>query len=79
MNMPSHKTKNRIDPRMTVLDIISRYPATETVFKRYDPQAGECICCNALFDSVEDMASRYKLNLIELLNDLEISIHSSLK
>jgi len=35
----------RIDPEMTVLDVVSRWRETEAVFKRYDARAGECICC----------------------------------
>jgi hypothetical protein len=60
-----------ITPDMTVLDIISTHRETEGVFKKYDQEAGECICCNALFDSLEHMAQRYGLNLENLLADLK--------
>jgi len=56
---------------MTVLDVVSRYRQTEAVFKRYDTQAGECICCQALFESLRDVAEKYHLDLKELLTDLE--------
>jgi len=56
---------------MTVLDVISRYRETEAVFKRYDERAGGCICCQALFDSVQRVAEKYRLDLSELLADLE--------
>lgn len=56
---------------MTVLDVVSRYRQTEAVFKSYDDSAGECICCNALFESLADMAERYGLNLSRLIMDLE--------
>jgi len=52
---------------MTVLDIVSRYRETEAVFKRYDAVAGECICCNALFDTLKDVADKYRLDLTEHL------------
>jgi hypothetical protein len=56
---------------MTVLDVVSRYRETEAVFKRYDAQAGECICCQSLFESVQDVAEKYHLDLERLLADLE--------
>jgi hypothetical protein len=62
-----------ISPEMTVMDVLSRYRATEAVFRKYD-KAGECICCNALFEPLEHVASRYDLNLDELLTELEQSI-----
>lgn len=63
-----------IRPEMTVLDIISKYRETEAVFKRYDEKAGECICCQALFDTVQDVAQKYGLDLTELMTDLETII-----
>ena len=62
---------NPIHPEMTVLDVVSRYRQTEAVFKRYDAEAGECICCQALFESLRDVAEKYHLDLKELLADLE--------
>ena len=67
-------SKARIHPGMTVLDVVSRYRETEAVFKQYDARAGECICCQALFDSVQDVAEKYHLDLAELLTDLESAI-----
>jgi hypothetical protein len=55
---------------MTVLDIVNRYRATEAVFRTLDTQAGECICCQALFDALEPVADRYGLNLEQLMADL---------
>jgi hypothetical protein len=63
-----------IHPEMTVVDVLSRYRHTEAVFRRYDDKAGECICCNALFEPLKHVASRYDLNLDELLAELERSI-----
>ena len=64
-------TNNPIHPEMTVLDVVSRYRQTEAVFKRYDALAGECICCQALFESLRDVAEKYHLGLKGLLTDLE--------
>lgn len=60
-----------IYPEMTVLDVVSRHRQTEAVFKRYDALAGECVCCQALFESLRDMAKKYNLDLKRLLADLE--------
>lgn len=60
-----------IRPEMTVLDVVSRYRQTEAVFKKYDKQAGECICCQALFEPLRKVAIRYGLNMEQLLTDLE--------
>ena len=61
----------QIRPEMIVLDVVYKYRQTEAVFKQYDQQAGECICCQALFESLQDVAARYNLDLEELLTDLE--------
>lgn len=65
------KKDHQIRPEMTVLDVVSRYKKTEAVFKQYDKQAGECICCQALFDPLSKIAVKYGLNLEKLLEDLE--------
>lgn len=65
------KKDHQIHPEMTVLDIVSRYGKTEAVFKQYDKQAGECICCQALFEPLNKVAVRYGLNLEKLMADLD--------
>lgn len=67
----------KIDKEMTVLDIVSRYRETEAVFKAYDAQAGECICCHSLFDSLDDISLRYRLDLDRLISDLEAATASA--
>jgi hypothetical protein len=71
------KKIEHISPEMTVLDIISKYRETEAVFKQYDEKAGECICCQALFNTVQDVAEKYGLDLAELVIDLENGIDGS--
>jgi len=60
-----------ITPDMTLLDIVRTHPATEAVFRARDEQAGECLLCKALFETVGDAARRYGLDLDALLADLE--------
>jgi len=65
------KEKGPIQSEMTVLDIISRYGGSEAIFRKYDEQAGVCICCNALFETLRDVANKYNIDLETLLTDLE--------
>lgn len=60
----------RIRPEMTILDIVASHPRTEAVFRKYDRQAGVCLCCQALFDSLHETAIKYELDLDALLDDL---------
>lgn len=60
----------KITADMAVLDIVSEYPATEAVFKSYDKQVGECICCQMLFESVRQVTEKYNLDLGEVLEEL---------
>ena len=61
----------RITPDMIILDVVYNYQETLDVFRRYDELAGECICCNALFETLEGAASRYRFDLQVLIADLE--------
>jgi hypothetical protein len=62
---------HRITPEMTILEVILQFRQTEQVFRRYDAAAGVCLCCQALFDSLEELARKYDLDLQSLLADLE--------
>lgn len=55
---------------MTVLDIVSENRSAIDIFKRYDVQAGECICCGSLFETLESVAEKYGIDLNTILNDL---------
>ncbi|MGD9687923.1 MAG: hypothetical protein AB7U43_13230 [Desulfobacter sp.] len=66
-----------IEPGMTVLDIVSTYSAAQEVFKRWDDRAGECICCNALFESLDAVAEKYNLDLAALVQDLQNAARNS--
>lgn len=62
---------NRITQDMTILEVVSRFRQTEQVFRRYDGEAGVCLCCQALFDPLQELARKYGLDLQRLLADLE--------
>ena len=69
-----HFGNDTINPEMTVLDIVARYRKTEAVFKSYDGQAGECICCHALFEPLGNVAEKYDLDLQKLITDLKAAV-----
>jgi hypothetical protein len=57
-----------------VLSVVEQHPATQAVFERYDAQAGECICCNALFQTIEEVAAKYSLDLEVFLKDINRAV-----
>jgi hypothetical protein len=71
MSKVDSRNDRRITHEMTVLDVIHRYRDTEAVFKKYDEKAGVCICCEALFKTIGEVAEKYGLNLEQILSDLE--------
>jgi len=75
VNKTVSEKMEHIHAEMTVLDVVSKYRETEAIFKQYDQQAGECICCEALFEPIKDVAAKYGLDLEGLLADLESSIN----
>ena len=56
---------------MIVLDVVSRYKGSEAIFKKYDEQAGVCICCEALFKTLREVSEKYHIDLEQLLTQLE--------
>lgn len=70
MSKVSSKGVRHILPEMTVLDVVSRYRGSEAIFKNYDEQAGICICCQALFKTLREVAEKYSLDLEKLLREL---------
>ena len=60
-----------ITQETTVLELLELYPDTEAVFERYTKRLGVCICCEALFCSVKEVAVRYDLEIDELMAKLD--------
>jgi hypothetical protein len=69
--------KGVITAEMTLLDIVSDFPTTEEVLKRYDEQAGVCICCAMLFENIAQIAAKYDLDLDNLLKELNRAARDS--
>lgn len=79
MNDENLANRTLIRPEMTLLEVVESYPQTEEVFRKYDERAGACLCCQALFESLREMAEKYHLSLQMLLDDLEAAIRTDLK
>jgi hypothetical protein len=59
-----------ITPNMSLLQIVELSPRAEEVLHQYDDEAGCCLLCNNLFDSLEEVAKVYSLDLNEILAKL---------
>ena len=55
---------------MTPLEVMNQCPLTEVVFAAYEDQAGVCLRCQALSDTLAEAAEKYNLDLNKLLGDL---------
>ena len=75
--MSQEQSNADITPDMSVLDVLSLCRDTEDVFRSYDDAAGECICCNELFETLCDVAEKYNLDLEQLINDLRATARKS--
>lgn len=69
--MTTEESHRAITPDTILLDIVSKWPTTETVFRRYDEAVGVCLCCTCLFDSLEEIAARHGLDLKQLIRELQ--------
>lgn len=69
MNQPAVTVTLSAD--MTVLDVIQHHRSAEAVFKALEKEIGRCLCCEALFDTLEDVSFRYGLDLDRLMDRLE--------
>lgn len=53
--------------KMTLLDIMSKWEKTEKIIKSYDETAKTCICCNNLFDTLEEVCIKYEIPQEEII------------
>ena len=68
--------KQSISKDSVILDVVCEHQETVEVFSRYDDQAGQCICCNSLFDTIETMTKKYGINTDTLIQDLKNTVSS---
>jgi len=59
-----------VTPKMTLVEIMSQWRASEDIFKAYEAQAGTCLRCQALFLTLEEAAQKYNLDLTKLVAEL---------
>jgi hypothetical protein len=68
MNIIGHLGPNTlITAETTVLELVELYPDTELVFEHYTRKRGICICCEALFCTLSEVADRYEIDIDELM------------
>jgi hypothetical protein len=70
MTSKEQESKFPITPETTLLDIVIHCRNTEDVFNRYGDMIGVCLCCEALFESLETIVENYNLDLQQLIADL---------
>jgi hypothetical protein len=70
MNQSDHTNQGPVTPQMTLVEIMTQWRPSETIFQAYEPQAGTCLRCHALFDTLEEAAQKYNLDLTKLLAEL---------
>ena len=70
MQLTDSLPQGPVTPGMTLLEVIYQWRASESVFTAYETQAGVCLRCQALFDTLEEAAQKYGLDLDKLLADL---------
>lgn len=75
MNQPAVAVTLSAD--MTVLDVIQLHRRAEAVFKALEKEIGQCICCEALFDTLEDVSFRYGLDQDRLMDRLKNALAES--
>ncbi|MGO0122163.1 hypothetical protein [Desulfothermobacter acidiphilus] len=63
-----------IGPQETVFDVVATFPQTIKVFREYEARTGVCICCTALFESLEEVARHLELPLDEMLEKLNAAV-----
>jgi hypothetical protein len=66
----NENASQRITADAAVLDVVAAWPRTQAVFRSWDERAGACILCEALFETVQDVAERFGLDLDALLGEL---------
>ncbi len=70
MNQSNHTDQGPVTPQMTLVEVMTQWRASEAIFKAYETQAGTCLRCHALFDTLEEAAQKYNLDLTKLVAEL---------
>ncbi len=68
-----------LSPDLTLLEVLSRWRRTEAVFRRFEAEAGVCLLCHALFDTLAEAAAKYGLDLDRLLLELRGEVEAGVR
>lgn len=63
-----------LSPDMTLLDLLAAHPELEDVIRSFDEKAGTCLCCNALFDPLQEICRTYHLEETAFFSSLAAAI-----
>jgi hypothetical protein len=80
MNKTTHnpdavaETPPVIAPETIILDIISAYRHTETIFKHLEEETGTCVLCQGLFLTLGEAARQFGFNLDNALRHLHAAV-----
>ncbi|KKM09603.1 hypothetical protein SY88_18170 [Clostridiales bacterium PH28_bin88] len=59
---------------MVILDIVEKHPESLAVFKEYERRSGACICCQSLFDPLEQAGRQHGIDVNEILLEINMAI-----
>lgn len=62
---------------MSLLDIMAKWENTQDIIKSYDSQAKTCLCCNHLFETLEQVCNQFQISKSEITKKLNKCIKSS--
>lgn len=68
-----------LSPDLTLLEVLSRWRRTEAVFHRFEEEAGVCLLCHALFDTLAEAAAKYGVDLDRLLLELRGEVETDVR
>lgn len=62
-----------ITKEQTLLEIVEDYPEREIAIREFDKEAGACLLCENLFDSIAEIEKKYEIDLSKLVERLNRS------
>lgn len=58
-----------INRETVLLDLVEKYPQTEDYFREIDKE--NCVLCYNLFENLELISKKYKMDVDKMIKDLE--------
>ena len=63
--------------RMSLIEIIEKYPETLEVFRRYEKRVGSCFLCSDFASTLEDVCRHFALEPDLLEAELEVAMEDT--